>query len=308
VKILVADDDAISCRMMERMLAQAGYETLVAENGLDAIEKLRKQDGPRLALLDWMMPELDGTEVCQEVRRNRDRSYIYTVLLTARDSKADLLKAFEAGADDYLTKPCNLEELKARLRTGVRILQLEDELVEAREAMRFEATHDALTALWNRATIVSILHGELARLRDHETPSGVLLCDIDHFKKINDTYGHLAGDAVLKEVAWRLHRRVRPEDAVGRYGGEEFLIILRGCRGADLEKRAEEFREAIADALFDIGGINLRVTMSGGAFSLETWDRNLTVEGILSQADEALYQAKHLGRDRFVRVGDLLHL
>lgn len=304
MKILVADDDEISSRVMGRMLEQAGYEILAVGNGLDAVEQLRNEGGPRLALLDWMMPELDGVQVCREIRKDREKPYIYTIVLTAKDSKDDLLEAFEAGADDYLTKPCNLEELKARLRTGVRILQLEDKLVEAREAMRFEATHDALTSLWHRGTILNILQRDLTRPQAHRTPISILLCDVDHFKSINDNYGHLAGDAILKEVALRLHRKIRPEDAVGRYGGEEFLLILRGCGSHEIDERSAELRRAIEEFRFNIGPMDLNVTLSGGSLALDQWEETLTTEQVLGRVDEALYQAKAQGRNRIIRALD----
>lgn len=302
MKILIADDDAISCRVMERMLEQAGYEILVANNGRDAMEKLLSENGPRLALLDWMMPELDGTQVCREVRKNPERPYIYMIVLTARNSRDDLLKGLEAGADDYLTKPCNPDELKARLRTGMRILLLEDRLVEAREAMRFEATHDALTSLWNRRTILAHLQSDLDRLKNEQIPTSVLLCDVDYFKRINDTLGHLAGDTVLKEMALRLHRKIRPEDAVGRYGGEEFLVILRGCGSEEIDRRAAELCNAIGESSFDVGRHNLKITLSAGALAVDRRTEIPKPEEVLGRVDEALYRAKERGRNCVVKA------
>src|SRR6202012_4635872 len=165
MKILVADDDAVSLRLMQGLLERGGYVVTTAENGREAAEKLATPGCPRLALIDWMMPELDGPGVCREVRSRQDGSYIYITLLTSKQSSEDVVLGLEAGADDYLIKPCNTEELKARLRTGVRILDLEDKLVEAREEMRYKATHDFLTGLWNRGSIVSDFDRELARAR-----------------------------------------------------------------------------------------------------------------------------------------------
>jgi two-component system cell cycle response regulator len=240
--------------------------------------------------------------VCREVRKDTERPYVYIIVLTAKNSKDDLLKGLEAGADDYLTKPCNPEELKARLRTGMRILQLEDKLVEAREAMRFEATHDVLTSLWNRRTILTRLQRDLDRLKNEQIPISVLLCDVDYFKKINDTLGHLAGDAVLKEMALRLHRKIRPEDAVGRYGGEEFLVILPGCGSGEIDRRAAELCKAIGESSFDIGQNGLKVTLSAGALALDSWSEILTPEEVLGRVDEVLYRAKEEGRNCVVRA------
>src|SRR5882762_7861814 len=206
MKILVADDDMISRRLVGRMLERFGYEVVTAENGLQAAEILSGEDSPRLALIDWMMPELDGPGVCKLVRSRHDTRYIYVILLTAKQASEDIVVGLEAGADDYLIKPCNTDELKARLRTGVRILDLEDKLVEAREEMRFRATHDALTALWNRGTIVAGFERELLRARRENGVVSILLCDIDHFKQVNDIHGHQIGDEVLRQVSSRILR------------------------------------------------------------------------------------------------------
>lgn len=296
MKILIADDDAISRKIMERMLQKIGYEVTVAENGLDALEKLLADDGPRMALLDWMMPKLDGPQVCRRLRAVQDRRYVYVTLLTSRDSSEDLVAGLEAGADDYLIKPCNPAELKARLRSGQRILQLEDTLVAAREDMRFRATHDTLTAVWNRGSILEFLRCALR----HAEPAAVLLCDIDHFKRINDVHGHLAGDAVLREVADRLRGAVRANDGIGRYGGEEFLIVLRGGLAHSPLERAEQVRRAIADTGFVIDGVSIPVTMSIGAVVRQENDPSYSVESVLSCADAALYRAKNAGRNRVV--------
>jgi PleD family two-component response regulator len=223
--------------MKERMLRQAGYEVIMAHDGREAVQRLLSHDGPRLALLDWMMPGLDGPGVCLEVRSSRERAYTYITLLTSKDAKEDLIAGLEAGADDYLTKPCDAQELKARLRTGQRILRLEDSLIEAREEMRIKATHDSLTSLWNRGAILARVKAEIDRAQWERTRLSLLLCDVDHFKQINDAYGHPAGDAVLKEMALRLRSAVRSEDAVGRYGGEEFLILLTDCGEDSLRRR-----------------------------------------------------------------------
>jgi PleD family two-component response regulator len=205
-------------------------------NGLAAAEQLCMQDDPRLALLDWEMPELDGPAVCREVRKKKDQGYVYMVLLTSKGLKTDIVTGLGSGADDYLTKPFDSGELKARLRTGQRILHLEGRLVEARENMRFKATHDALTSLFNRGVIMELLGHEISRSRRERVPTAILLCDVDHFKSINDTHG-LIGDEVLREAARRLLLSVRSDDYVGRYGGEEFLIILNNCDPVSAPRR-----------------------------------------------------------------------
>jgi two-component system cell cycle response regulator len=300
VKILIADDDLVSRRLLERTLQRSGYEVITAEDGRQAACELSKEGGPRLALIDWMMPELDGPGVCREVRSNHDGLYIYILLLTSKQSSEDVVKGLEAGADDYLTKPCHPAELKARLHTGRRILQLEDKLVEAREEMRFKATHDALTSLWDRGAILALLQSELSRSTREHYPVSLLLCDIDHFKRVNDTYGHPTGDEVLEEVSTRLLDSVRAHDAVGRYGGEEFLIVLSRCNREHLKSRAEQIRLTIGDVPFPTPEGVISVSLSLGAITIENWDKSMSIELFLKQVDAALYQAKASGRNRVI--------
>lgn len=222
MKILIADDDVVSRRLLQKTMERVGYEVTAAENGRLAADELCKPGGPKLALLDWMMPELDGPGVCREVRKRKEHSYVYMVLLTSKEKKEDVVEGLKSGADDYLTKPFDPEELKARLRTGMRILDLEDRLVEAREQMRFQATHDALTSLWNRGMIMELLGRELARSTREGKSVTILLGDLDHFKQVNDTYGHRAGDEVLKETARRLLASVRSYDFVDVMGAKNF--------------------------------------------------------------------------------------
>jgi two-component system, cell cycle response regulator len=296
LKILVADDEAISRRLLETTLTRAGYEVSAVENGRLAVETLKQPEGPRLALLDWMMPELDGPGVCREIRRLQDNAYIYIILLTSKESKKDIVTGLESGADDYLTKPFNAEELKARLRTGERVLNLEDKLVEAREQMRFKATHDPLTSIWNRGAIMDLLGRELARSQRESGSTVILMTDVDHFKSVNDKYGHPVGDEVLQEVARRLLSCIRSYDFVGRYGGEEFLIVLNNCKPQFAESRAEEIRRAICTTAIQTNSGPLQISMSLGLLVCETWGVR-PVEGLLQEADAALYAAKAAGRN-----------
>jgi diguanylate cyclase (GGDEF)-like protein len=308
VKILLADDDPVSRRLMERMLQRGGYEVITVENGREAARELTAAGGPRLALIDWMMPELDGPAVCREVRSRIDGAYVYILLLTSKQSSEDIVKGLQAEADDYLTKPCHPAELKARLHTGRRILQLEDKLVEAREDMRFKATHDALTSLWDRGAILALLRSELSRSKREHSSVSVLLCDIDHFKQVNDVHGHQVGDEVLEEVSTRLLDAVRPYDAVGRYGGEEFLIVLNGCSAEDLEVRAEQARKAICGRVFSTSDGSILVSMSIGAITIQDWDKTDAIQPFLKEADEALYRAKAAGRNRVICANTLVTL
>lgn len=298
MKILVAEDEPISRLLTARILQQSGYEVVLAENGRKAVEILSQADAPRLALVDWMMPELDGPALCREMRgQHQDAPYVYIILLTSKQSSEDVVAGLESGADDYLTKPCVPAELKARLRTGRRILELEDKLVEAREQMRYRATYDSLTGIRNRPTTLSFARKVLSRSKYSNKPPVLALCDIDHFKSINDAYGHPVGDAVIQEVARRLTESIRPGDAVGRYGGEEFLLVLTECPGSALEESGDRIRKAIADTPILCGDLTLNVTISVGSVLCSECHGENELEQILAVADAALYRAKARGRN-----------
>jgi two-component system cell cycle response regulator len=300
-KILIADDDKLSRRLLQNTLEKSGYEVVAVGDGVAAGLLLSEPDAPRLALLDWMMPGLNGVDVVRAVRLRTEMPYVHMILLTSRQSKEDIIAGLESGADDYLTKPFDPEELRARLRTGERILRLEDNLVKAREEMRFKATHDTLTCLWNRGMIMDILQREVTRARRDGGKSGVtiILGDIDHFKEVNDTFGHATGDEVLREVASRLGDSVRSYDAVSRYGGEEFLIVLSGCHTQMGARRAENIRQAIGERPVVTATGPVTVSMSLGVASTEDW-QDLHAEQLIKEADVALYRAKEWGRNRAV--------
>jgi diguanylate cyclase (GGDEF)-like protein len=297
LRILVADDDAVSRRLMEKILTQSGYEVMTVADGRGALDALSHKDGPRMALLDWMMPGIDGPEVCRQLRARQEGSYVYLTLLTSRQDRTDVIQGLEAGADDYLIKPCNPEELKARLRTGVRILMLEDKLVEAREEMRMRATHDALTGLLNRGAVLNFMKVEMARCRREHTPLSILLCDVDHFKQVNDVHGHLVGDQVLRELAHRLKQAIRPFDGVGRYGGEEFVLVLSGCGSEQLRHRSGDILDAVRSKPIETSAGPLHITISIGAFTMDSLEWSGDVEFPLGRADGALYRAKMNGRN-----------
>jgi diguanylate cyclase (GGDEF)-like protein len=297
MKILIAEDEAVSLRMLEKTLERAGYEVTAVNDGRKAVEELCRPEGPRLALLDWVMPQLDGPAVCRTVRRKRSQRHVYLVLLTSKNSKEDIVEGLESGADDYLTKPFDPGELKARLNTGMRILELEDNLLEARENMRYKATHDSLTSLLNRGTILELLAGELNRKQRDKHPISIVLGDLDHFKLVNDTYGHILGDEVLREVARRMLGSVRSYDFVGRYGGEEFLVVLNNCCAVETAvDRAEEIRKAIGDSPVRTTQGPVPITMSLGV-SISRPSDTLPLEEILCEVDGALYAAKSAGRN-----------
>lgn len=297
MKILAAEDNLIFQSMLRNMLTKWGYDVVNAANGTEAWEILQSEDAPRLAILDWMMPGLDGVEVCRRLRASGREPYIYVLLLTARTESVDLVEGMEAGADDYLRKPLNTMELRARLRAGRRIVELQEQLLMAREALRQQATHDGLTGLLNRSALMEILHKELARSNREDQPLSVLLVDLDHFKQINDEYGHLVGDAVLREASARMKSAIRRYDSIGRYGGEEFLVVLPGCDAAGGAAQAERLRLALARRPFPIGGQAITVTCSIGC-TLCSGVAPGDADSLVREADEALYAAKNHGRNR----------
>ncbi len=283
--------------MLEKTLERAGYEVTAVSDGRKAVEELCRPEGPRLALLDWVMPQLDGPAVCRTVRRKRSQRHVYLMLLTSKNSKEEIVEGLESGADDYLIKPFDPGELKARLRTGRRILELEDNLLEAREDMRYKATHDSLTSLLNRGTILELLAGELNRKQRDKHSISIALGDLDHFKLVNDTYGHIVGDEVLREVARRMLGSVRSYDFVGRYGGEEFLVVLNNCCAVETAvDRVEALRKAIGDVPIRTTQGPIPITMSLGV-SVSRPSDALPIEEVLCEADGALYAAKSAGRN-----------
>jgi len=298
MQVLVVDDSAVYRKLVSDHLQAWGFTVTVAVDGAQAAAVLQRPDSPKLVLLDWVLPDIEGIELCQRIREaGSSRPYVYVILLTSKEGRQNMLHAMEAGADDYLLKPFDELELKARLLVGKRILDLQDELVEAREAMRHAATHDSLTELLNRGEILEMLPRELERARRERNPVSVILADIDHFKQVNDTLGHLFGDRALQEVARRLRSALRVYDGIGRYGGEEFLLILPGCDLNDAVVRANELRKLVAAtpvAALDMGKViqvSMGVAVSGGFGKGE-------VEAMLSRADAGLYKAKEKGRNR----------
>jgi two-component system, cell cycle response regulator len=297
MKVLVADDEIVSRRLIESSIRRWGYEILVAKDGIEALQILLDSDPPHMAVLDWLMPGMDGVELCRRVRARKDETYTYILLLSSKKSSDDVVAGLEAGADDYITKPFEPQELKVRLRTGKRILCLLDQLTSARETLRDLAARDPLTGLWNHNSIIDLLEKELARADRQGTSNGIVLADLDHFKQINDTYGHLAGDRVLCAAAEALRTSVRPYDLVGRFGGEEFIIVLSGCDELNAVSHCERLRHAIGNLTVDAPGREVHVTASFGVTVVGP-DSRMNAQTALHVADSAMYRAKRGGRNR----------
>ncbi len=296
MKVLIAEDDMVSRRLLEAMLARWGYDVVITRDGTEAWQVLQGPDAPPLAILDWMMPGIDGVEVCRLVRQRVQEPYIYLLLLTTKGHRENIIEGLDAGADDYLTKPFDPHELQVRLRTGKRIVTLQAELIEARETLRIQASHDSLTGVWNRRAILERLETELARAEREGTPVAVVLADLDHFKRINDSYGHITGDAVLCEAVNRMRVSLRFYDAIGRYGGEEFLMVLPGCTAQDAVNLADRLRMSIGRETVEITGGHIVVTTSLGVAASDTIPV-LDAASLIRAADTALYRAKAGGRN-----------
>ncbi|HVM93515.1 MAG TPA: diguanylate cyclase [Terriglobales bacterium] len=298
MRVLVVDDSAVYRKLISGYLQNWGFDAIVAETATEAARILGTPGAPKLVVLDWVLPDIEGIDLCQRIRdAGSSGEYVYIMVLTGKDARQDMLDALQAGADDYLRKPFDEAEFKARLLVGKRILKLQDELVAARERMREAATRDALTGLLNRGEIFAMLERELERSRRERRPLSVILADIDHFKKVNDTEGHLFGDEALREIARRLQCKLRPYDGVGRYGGEEFLLVLPACEVGAAMERANELREIIAASAVVSGGVAKAITMSMGIAVSECIGVG-EVKELLSRADNALYAAKKNGRNR----------
>jgi two-component system cell cycle response regulator len=298
MQALVVDDSAVYRKLIGDHLRGWGFGVTLAETGSEAWGILEQPDAPKLVLLDWVLPDLDGIELCQRIRQaGSSGPYVYVILLTSKEGHQNMLDAMQAGADDYLMKPFDELELKARLLVGKRILDLQEELVAARESMRRAATQDSLTGLMNRGEIVGMLVRELGRARREHKPVSVILGDVDNFKSVNDTLGHLFGDEALREVGRRLRAQLRVYDGVGRYGGEEFLLILPNCDLPNALARANELRETVASTPVVCSGEERLITMSMGV-AVSDCDGKNEVEMLLNRADAGLYAAKESGRNR----------
>ena len=296
-RVLVAEEDEGSRRELERQLESWGYETILARDGVEAWDDLQRDGRIKLVLTAWTMPGLDGMELCRKLRREPGGYYRYVVMISGGQGN-EAAQALDAGADDFLSRPVIWTELQARLAVGRRILRQQDKLIETCEELRIQATRDALTGLWNRGAFLELLEIELKRADRADGETGLLLMDVDGFKTINDTFGHLAGDRVLQQMADRLKRIVRSCDFVGRLGGDEFCIVLSQYRGGQLRERAERIRQAISGEPVRCGAVNIPITISVGAV-VATGNQSSTQE-LIAAADIALYSAKGTGRNRTV--------
>ena len=296
MKILIIEDELIFRRMVKKYLLEAGYEIVEAEDGLSAWELFQKEPF-QLVITDWMMPGLDGPELVHKIRTSGQKSYTYIIMLTAMDNKDNIVLGLESGADEYLTKPFNSRELIARVASGMRILRLEEELMQARVQMEALAMHDGLTGLLNRRAIEEYAEAEFNMADRKKQAMSVILLDIDHFKNVNDRFGHKFGDVVLRQVAQTLKEDLRNYDRVGRWGGEEFLLILPDTELKDAITVAERLRSKIAVVQITLeNGETFSIHISLGTACTSGQFQSLAK--LIDAADQALYQAKQSGRNR----------
>lgn len=296
MRILIADDDPLNLHMVVHRLREWGHEVILCTDGDAAWNTLESGIIPDVAILDWMMPGINGPELCRKIRARTDCVYVYLLLLTGKNTPEDLILGLDAGADDYLTKPFHLGELEARLRAGKRIVDLQNELIEARETLRIQAMQDSLTQLLNHGAILDSVLGEINRMNRANQPLSLILADLDGFKHVNDSYGHVVGDQILVEVARRMRNCLRSYDAIGRYGGEEFLVVLPDSEESRALQLAERIRLAVSTELYQFETVTLTVTVSQGVVTWMT-PESAPIEPLIRAADEALYYVKNHGRN-----------
>ena len=303
MKILIAEDEPVFRQLLEDILTKWGYEVVVAQDGSEAYRILLSENTPKLAILDWKMPGMEGIEICREIRKDAGENYTYIILLTSQHRDEDLVIGMEAGADDYIIKPFKHNELRVRLRAGRRIIELQNELLAAREILYAKATHDSLTSLLNHEEILGILDRELARSERDGLCVSIIMVDIDHFKQVNDTYGHLAGDAVLRIIARKMNAMMRMYDSIGRYGGEEFLVILPECCMECAVAFAQRLCSYISSNIIDTPDGMIPVTISLGVADSGKGGVQ-DAQSLVKAADDALYKAKKNGRNRVEAASD----
>lgn len=303
MEVLIVEDDPISLKLLSGTLLQLNYEVIEAKNGVEAWQILQQRT-IRLVITDWVMPEMDGITLTRLIRETEMTGYIYIIILTGRQGIENIVDGLDAGADDYLIKPFNPKELSSRLHIGARILDLEQRLKGAYERMYELAMHDELTGLWNRRAFYTHAQSELERSERMVHALSILLLDIDHFKLVNDRFGHLVGDRALIMVADTIVKNLRSYDRAGRWGGEEFIILLPETSLNEAVEIAERLRIQVMNARLPVHvedqdnfDDELRIEISLGVATLNLGS-SVSLDQLFNAADEMLYLAKKQGRNR----------
>jgi len=315
--ILLVEDSQTQALKFKLMLESRGYRVTIAKNGLEAMGLLM-QHPVSIVISDWVMPEMDGRELCQAIRQHAFENYVYIILLTAKDAKHDIIEGLEAGADDYMVKPVDDAELIARLSTARRIISLEASLKQRNQEIALLSITDPLTRVFNRGYLNAHLPKVLKRAQRYKLPLSLLITDIDHFKVVNDRYGHQVGDQVLKAFADVLAGALRRDlDWIARYGGEEFIIVLPETDYSGAEAVTERLRRMTREMTIQTHRGDIRIEASFGVVSIENHSNNsgsstkppelqpaspevLTTENLIDRADQCLYQAKEAGRNCYI--------
>ena len=297
MKILIIDDDPIAGKIVNATLKNEGHKTVFFTNPLEAWNAIKEEDIPTIALIDWMMPEIEGPVLCKKIRAIKNKKFPpYLIILTSKNTKGDIVSGLSSGADDYIIKPYDKHELIARIKVGERIINLQKKLNTAYEEMKLKATHDFLTGILNRSAILEYFEKSMKlKKRNSNNNIGIAMLDIDHFKNINDTYGHQTGDLVLKEFVKILQKSLRDSDYLGRYGGEEFLLIIQDTTSdkQSIIKSFDRIRKSIETTKISTSSGLVSITASIGCSIAEK-----NVDSSIKKADDALYKAKENGRNR----------
>ncbi len=302
--ILVVDDDPVSRTLLEKILKKEGFDVITAQDGKEALELFQKHYIP-IIITDWVMPKMDGIELCKAIRNMESPGYVYLIMVTSnRSDKDDIVKALESGADDYVSKPFYMPELLARIKTGLRILELERSLKEANEKIKRLSITDPLTGCYNRSYLNEHLPREIKRTIRYEYPLSISMADIDHFKKVNDTYGHQAGDEVLKAFSNIIKSLTRNGvDWIARYGGEEFIIVFPETEIEGVKAAVERIREKIESTPIKTRRYIINITSSFGIACFDPKRRkDISPDKFINEADKMLYEAKKEGRNRIKAV------
>ncbi|ODS33002.1 MAG: two-component response regulator [Candidatus Scalindua rubra] len=297
MKVLIAEDEIISRRRLEKFLESMDYEVIACKDGLDVWKIIQSENAPNLLILDWLMPGMDGVEICRKVRKQAKEPYTFILLLSSKSEQEDIVRGMEAGADDYITKPFNKDELRVRLRAGRRIVELNEELLAVQNNLKKQVINDDLTGLYNRRYMAEILEKEFDRALRYETDLSCILLDLDYFKEVNDTFGHTFGDLVLCGISNCLRQGTRKTDISFRYGGEEFMILFPSTGIEDAKSVAEKIRSTCEAKIHDDGTNSVAITVSIGVASVKHHQPSDGKE-LIAFADKALYRAKAEGRNR----------
>lgn len=319
IRVVLVDDDPVVLVAIRSQLEELGLDVISVADSAKAFKVIEKVE-PSLCIIDWMMPGMGGLDLVRQIRGDANTRDIYAIMLTAKDRPEELMAAFEAGVDDYLAKAANPGEITSRINAAKRVIMLQKELVERVEAiaslnaqlvtmneqLNDMASTDVLTQLPNRRSVFDRLEYMWASWVRHRTPLSIAMLDIDHFKQVNDTYGHDAGDDVIRHVSSILMNQVREVDAIGRYGGEEFIIGISHQLHDDVVSGLDRLRVDVKSRAAKTKCGDITTSISIGV--AEADDSITSLDGLIKSADIAMYDAKRSGRDRvcFYQKNDLV--